>query len=124
MNTTAHMMGSSSLGKSTIATLAGSVCAGWIITTMNMTAAALEPMAEHSDSLLILDEIKEADPFTIGKTVYQLGNQKKSRATDTGSATASIVETGMVKQWRKTLHLLAEEGNCRCRNGNAHAPYQ
>lgn len=111
-----HMMGSSSLGKSTIAALAGSVCGGLNYPkTWNTTAAALEPMAaEHSDSLLILDEIKEADAFTIGKTVYQLGNQKgKSRATDTGSATRKQHEWRLVwlSNGEKTLkHLLAEAG--------------
>ncbi len=111
-----HMMGSSSLGKSSIAILAGSVCGGLNYPkTWNTTAAALEPMAaEHSDSLLILDEIKEADAFTIGKTVYQLGNQKgKSRATDTGSATRKQHEWRLVwlSNGEKTLkHLLAEAG--------------
>lgn len=111
-----HMMGESSLGKSSLAVLAGSVCGGLDYKkSWNTTAAALEPMAaEHSDSLLILDEIKEADPFTIGKTVYQLGNQKgKSRATDTGSATRKQHEWRLVwlSNGEKTLkQLLAESG--------------
>ena len=111
-----HMLGDSSLGKSSIATLAGSVCGGVdYCKTWNTTAAALEPMAaEHSDSLLILDEIKEAEPLTIGKTVYQLGNQKgKSRATDTGAATRKQHEWRLVwlSNGEKTLkNLLAEAG--------------
>jgi len=85
-----HMVGDSSLGKSSISTVAGSVCGGAdYFRTWNTTAAALETMAaEHSDSVLILDEINQADPLTVGQTVYQLGNQEgKARATDTGTGT-------------------------------------
>lgn len=85
-----HMMGPSSLGKSSITTVAGSVCGGVdYYRTWNTTAAALEPTAsEHSDSVLILDEINQCDPHTVGKTVYQLGNgEGKTRATDTGAGT-------------------------------------
>lgn len=85
-----HMVGPSSLGKSSISYVAGSVCGGEdYVRTWNTTAAALEPTAaEHSDSVLILDEINQADPFTVGQTVYQLGNESgRARATDTGSGT-------------------------------------
>ena len=85
-----HMMGPSSLGKSSITTVAGSVCGGVdYFRTWNTTAAALEPTAaEHSDSVLILDEINQCDPMTVGKTVYQLGNgEGRARATDTGAGT-------------------------------------
>jgi len=85
-----HLMGNSSLGKSSISTVAGSVCGGAnYYRTWNTTAAALEPTAaEHSDSILILDEINQADAFSVGQTVYQLGNgEGKARATDTGGGT-------------------------------------
>lgn len=85
-----HIVGDSSLGKSTISTVVGSVCGGAdYYRTWNTTAAALETMAaEHSDSILILDEINQADPHTVGQTVYQLGNQEgKARATDSGIGT-------------------------------------
>lgn len=85
-----HMVGPSSLGKSTLSAVAGSVCGGSdYFRTWNTTAAALESTAaEHSDSVLILDEINQADPLTVGQTVYQLGNEEgRARATDTGSST-------------------------------------
>lgn len=85
-----HMMGPSSLGKSTLSAVAGSVCGGSdYFRTWNTTAAALESTAaEHSDSVLILDEINQADPLTVGQTIYQLGNEEgRARATDTGSST-------------------------------------
>lgn len=85
-----HMMGPSSLGKSTLSIVAGSVCGGSdYFRTWNTTAAALESTAaEHSDSVLILDEINQADPLTVGQTIYQLGNEEgRARATDTGSST-------------------------------------
>lgn len=84
-----HMVGPSSLGKSTLSTVAGSVCGGVdYFRTWNTTAAALESTAaEHSDSILILDEINQADPMTVGQTVYQLGNEEgRARATDTGGS--------------------------------------
>ncbi len=92
-----HMVGPSSLGKSSITTVAGSVCGGAdYFRTWNTTAAALESTAaEHSDSILILDEINQADPLAVGQTVYQLGNEEgKARATDTGAGTR------VQHQWR------------------------
>lgn len=85
-----HMLGNSSLGKSSLSVVAGSVCgAPNYVHTWNTTSAALESTASaHSDSILILDEINQADPFSVGHTVYQLGNEEgKARATDTGSST-------------------------------------
>lgn len=85
-----HLYGDSSLGKSSGLSVAASVCGGGdYLKRWNSTSNALEPMAaEHSDGLLVLDEISQALPHEIGSAVYMLGNgQGKARATDTGTGT-------------------------------------
>lgn len=83
-----HIVGDSSLGKSTISKVAASVIGSpKYFRTWHATSTALETIAsEHSDCLLILDEISQADPLTIGNTVYMLGNEQgRARGTDTGA---------------------------------------
>lgn len=85
-----HLVGDSSLGKSSVSRIAASVIGGPdYLRTWHTTSTALEPTAaEHSDSLLVLDEINQSDPHTVGQTVYMLGNgEGRARATDTGSGT-------------------------------------
>ena len=85
-----HIVGDSSLGKSTLAKVAASVIGSpEYLRTWHTTSTALEPTAaEHSDSLLILDEINQSDPYTVGQMVYMLGNEQgRARGTDTGSGT-------------------------------------
>jgi putative DNA primase/helicase len=87
-----HLRGQTSRGKSTICAAAASV---WgpsrSMRTWSATAASLEgEAARHNHSLLILDEIGEADPATIGKTVYGLTNGKgRGRATASGGLQAT-----------------------------------
>lgn len=78
-----HFRGGSSIGKTTALTAAASV---WgkprdFIRSWHATANGLEAVAAlHNDGVMILDEIGEADPKTIGKTAYALSNGKgKSR---------------------------------------------
>ncbi|MFC0160018.1 DUF927 domain-containing protein [Mameliella alba] len=79
-----HFFGASSCGKSTLLQLAGSVWGGLDFRrSWHSTANGFEPIArERNDSLLVLDEIGEADPRCIRNTVYMLANgQPKSRMT-------------------------------------------
>lgn len=84
-----HIWGDSSSGKSTAFKVAGSVFGGkdyprnW-----RMTDNALETVAaQHSDALLLLDEIAQVDPKVVGDTVYMLANETgKGRATQTATA--------------------------------------
>ncbi|MDP5130542.1 MAG: DUF927 domain-containing protein [Paraglaciecola sp.] len=85
-----HVFGDSSIGKSTISRVA---CSVWgsparFMKTWRATASGLEGVAAaRNDTLLVLDEIGEADPNEIGKIIYQLGNgQGKSRADKLGGA--------------------------------------
>ena len=87
-----HLRGGSSIGKSTIMELAGSVWGGGGIrgfsSSWRSTDNALEATAvSHSDALLCLDEIGEADPRTVGAIAYMLANGiAKGRATRSGGA--------------------------------------
>lgn len=84
-----HIWGDSSSGKSTAFKVAGSVFGGkdyprnW-----RMTDNALETVAvQHSDTLLLLDEIAQVDPKVVGDIVYMLSNETgKGRATQTALA--------------------------------------
>jgi putative DNA primase/helicase len=84
-----HIWGDSSSGKSTAFKVAGSVFGGkdyprnW-----RMTDNALETVAaQHSDALLLLDEIAQVDPKVVADIVYMLGNETgKGRATQTALA--------------------------------------
>lgn len=74
-----HFLGNSSIGKSTLLNLACSVFGNWrkFRRTWNNTHTALEFTAkQYSDTLLTLDEIKQADPKTIGEVVYLLANEQ------------------------------------------------
>lgn len=89
-----HIWGDSSSGKSTAFKVAGSVFGGsdyprsWL-----STGNALEPTAtQHSDALLLLDEIAQVDPKVAGDIVYMLANSTgKARATT--SATPRKIAT-------------------------------
>ncbi|WP_230414501.1 DUF927 domain-containing protein [Collimonas silvisoli] len=92
-----HIWGDSSSGKSTAFKVAGSVYGGkdyarnWRQTDNSLEMVA----AQHSDALLLLDEIAQVDPKVVGETVYMLANETgKGRATQT--ATARKVHTWRV----------------------------
>lgn len=84
-----HIWGDSSSGKSTAFKVAGSVFGGKdYARNWRMTDNALETVAaQHSDALLLLDEIAQVDPKVVGDTVYMLANEAgKGRATQTATA--------------------------------------
>jgi putative DNA primase/helicase len=83
-----HYRGNSSSGKTTALKLAASVYGGasylqrWRSTDNALEATA----AQHSDCLLILDELAQIDPKTAGECAYMLANEQgKARATRSGT---------------------------------------
>lgn len=87
-----HLVGDSRTGKSTAAVVAASVwgkpTADAQLRAWRGTANGLEgTAAETSDSLLILDEMGQADAREVADVVYMLANESgKQRASRTGSA--------------------------------------
>lgn len=83
-----HYRGDSSSGKTTALKLAASVYSGAsYLQRWRATDNALEAIAaQHSDCLLILDELAQIDPKTAGECAYMLANEQgKARATRTGT---------------------------------------
>src|ERR1035437_4936167 len=81
-----HYQGLSSIGKTTLLRVAGSVLGGGekgFIQSWRATSNGLEAVAElHNDSLLCLDELGQVAPEEIGRVTYMLGNgQGKTRMT-------------------------------------------
>ena len=83
-----HLRGDSSSGKTTALRLAASVYGGtsymqqWRTTDNALEATA----AQHSDSLLILDELAQVDGKVAGECAYMLANERsKGRATRNGA---------------------------------------
>lgn len=83
-----HYRGDSSSGKTTALKVAASVYGGasflqrWRTTDNALEATA----AQHSDCLLILDELAQLDPKTAGECAYMLANeQSKARASRTAA---------------------------------------
>ena len=84
-----HFRGDSSSGKTTALKLAASVYGGAsYLQRWRTTDNALEAIAaQHSDCLLILDELAQVDPKTAGECAYMLANeQSKARATRNGAS--------------------------------------
>jgi hypothetical protein len=78
-------------GKTTALKLAASVYGGTsYLQRWRSTDNALEATAaQHSDCLLILDELAQIDPKTAGECAYMLANEQgKARATRTGTPRA------------------------------------
>lgn len=95
-----HIVGDSSTGKST-ALLAGASVWGngekfthtWSATTNGIEAIA----SERNDTLLVLDEISQANPKAVGSIIYSIANGVgKARAQRTGTAKPA-------KHWRVIL---------------------
>lgn len=83
-----HFRGDSSSGKTTALKVAASVWGGAnYLQRWRTTDNALEAIAaQHSDGLLILDELAQVDPRTAGECAYMLANeQSKARATRNGA---------------------------------------
>jgi uncharacterized protein (DUF927 family) len=81
-----HYQGLSSIGKTTLLRVGGSVLGGGekgFIQSWRATSNGLEAVAElHNDSLLCLDELGQVAPEEIGRVTYMLGNgQGKVRMT-------------------------------------------
>lgn len=88
-----HFRGDSSSGKTTALKVAASVYGGAsYLQRWRTTDNALEAIAaQHSDCLLILDELAQVDPKTAGECAYMLANeQSKARATRTGTPRARL----------------------------------
>jgi uncharacterized protein (DUF927 family) len=83
-----HLVGVSSIGKSTALLLSGSVCGGEHVKTWRATTNGVEIMAEmHNHNLLCLDEMAQVDPRVVGEMAYMLCNgQGKSRMQRNTSA--------------------------------------
>lgn len=86
-----HFRGDSSSGKTTALKLAASVWGGsnylqrWRSTDNALEATA----AQHSDGLLILDELAQVEPKVAGECAYMLANEQgKARASRTGTPRA------------------------------------
>lgn len=84
-----HFYGKSSKGKTTLAKIAGSVVGGGVggyLRTWRATDNGLEGSClQHNDLLMVMDEIGQADEFTVSKSAYMIANgEEKARATKTG----------------------------------------
>jgi len=86
-----HLVGESSTGKTTALRIAASVYGApnylhrWRATTNGLEALA----AQHSDTLLVLDELAQIDPKEAGEIAYMLANGSgKVRASRSGRAKA------------------------------------
>lgn len=89
-----HFRGNSSSGKTTALKVAASVYGGpSYLQRWRTTDNALEAIAaQHSDCLLILDELAQVDPKTAGECAYMLANeQSKARATRSGAPRTRLV---------------------------------
>ncbi|MFQ2341875.1 DUF927 domain-containing protein [Aeromonas dhakensis] len=95
-----HLVGPSSIGKSTAMLVAASVLGKPAnkIQTWNATKVGLETTAGlFNDSTLFLDEIGQADPHVLGDTIYMLANgEGRARANADLSRRAKL-------QWRTTF---------------------
>lgn len=95
-----HLVGPSSIGKSTAMLVAASVLGKPTnkIQTWNATKVGLETTADLcNDSTLFLDEIGQADPHILGDTIYMLANgEGRARANADLSRRAKL-------QWRTTF---------------------
>ncbi len=84
-----HFRGGSSIGKTTALQVAGSVWGGRdFIRTWRATSNGLEGVAMmHCDTLLLLDEMGQAEGREVAATAYMLANgQGKTRAARNGAA--------------------------------------
>ncbi|SEB76432.1 DUF927 domain-containing protein [Paraburkholderia caballeronis] len=116
-----HLVGNSTVGKTTALRAAASVFGGrdylrsWRATSNAMESTA----AQHSDGLLILDEIGQVEPKEVGDIVYMIGNEAgKGRATR--NATAKPVLTWrllFLSSGEKTLAAIMGEANKTAKAG-------
>jgi putative DNA primase/helicase len=116
-----HFFGESSNGKTTSLQSAASVWgAPGFVRTWRATSNGLEAAAvESNDTLLVLDEIGEADPVEIGRVIYALGNGRgKSRANQLGLARrVAQWRTVLLSSGEKTVEAHQADGKQRTRAG-------
>jgi putative DNA primase/helicase len=84
-----HLRGRSSKGKTTALQVAGSVCGkvatspgedSYLLNWKSTTNSFEEVAQSHNDCLMVIDEIGQADPKTVGEICYMLANgQGKAR---------------------------------------------
>ena len=104
-----HLVGPTSMGKTTNLFVAGSVWGGGgrngFVETWRSTANALEATASvHNDGFLPLDELSEADARDIGQVVYMIGNNSgKARMSQHAKLTKRI-------DWRVVVLSSGERG--------------
>lgn len=121
-----HLVGGSSLGKTTALRVAGSVCGGGpggFIKQWRATDNGLESIAAaHCDALLCLDEMGQAGAKVVSEVAYMLANgQGKGRASRDGQARKVhtwrllFLSTGEVTLADK----VAEDGRGRAKAGQA-----
>lgn len=117
-----NLWGKSSTGKSSIAQAAASV---WghgeqFMRTWNATGNGLEGIATlRNDTLLLLDELGEADPAQVGEIVYALANGTgRARATRSGGArTTNRWREFVLSSGELTLAVKLAESGKRIRAG-------
>lgn len=121
-----HIVGGSSLGKTTALRVAGSVCGGGpggFIKQWRATDNGLESIAAaHCDGLLCLDEMGQAGAKVVSEVAYMLANgQGKGRASRDGQARKVhswrllFLSTGEITLADK----VAEDGRSRPKAGQA-----
>jgi len=121
-----HLVGGSSLGKTTALRVAGSVCGGGpggFIKQWRATDNGLESIAAaHCDALLCLDEMGQAGAKVVSEVAYMLANgQGKGRASRDGQARKVhtwrllFLSTGEITLADK----VAEDGRGRAKAGQA-----
>jgi putative DNA primase/helicase len=118
-----HLVGDSSTGKTTAAEAAASVWGGaafkrsWRATANGVEGAA----ALSNDTLLVLDEISEADPREVGQIAYLLANGAgKQRAGRNGTARAvQHWRTLIVSTGERTIATAMLEGGHRAKAGQS-----
>jgi putative DNA primase/helicase len=101
-----HLVGDSSIGKTTVLRVAASVWGGReYLQRWRATDSGIEAMAaQHSDGLLCLDELAQLDPKVAGESAYMLANgQGMSRVGRTGEPLAR-------RSWRLAILSAGEIG--------------
>jgi putative DNA primase/helicase len=116
-----HMLGTTSEGKSTGGAIAASVFGSKdYVRSWKSTDNALEAIAtQHSDALLILDEIGQVEARLVGSCAYMLANESgKHRATRTGAAKPALTwRLLFLSNGEKSVAALMAEANQPMKGG-------
>lgn len=116
-----HLLGTTSKGKSTGGVIAASVFGSPdYVRSWKATDNALEAVAtQHSDALLILDEIGQVEPRLVGDVIYMLANESgKARASRSGSAKPVLTwRLLFLSNGEKSVSALMAEGNKPMKGG-------